>query len=323
MVEPPDRYAVIMTGGTIVMRGASGAMPDVESNHMLRQAIAESGIAADIYTISCKPSAHMTFDDARELADLIERLAPQCRGIVVTHGTDTLEEMAFLLDISLSCEIPVIVTGAMRAADQPGADGVANLLGALRVASSPEARNCGVLVVLNDEIHAARFVSKQDTSSLSAFQSPGFGPIGRITEGRPRLVLRPSRFKRITWRNPPPEVGLLTVGFSDRFGLRRWVEDPPAGLVVAGVGGGHVPEQWVPSLEALARLIPCVLASRCPAGPALQRTYGYPGSERDLISRGLQPTGFLSAAKARMLLSILLSAKFPPREIRETFDAYI
>jgi L-asparaginase len=322
MFEPTDRCAVIMTGGTIAMRGSSGAVPDVETNTVIRKAIADSGITADIYITSCKPSAHMTFDDAREVADLIERLANEGRGIVVTHGTDTLEEMAFILDISLSCEVPVILTGALRPGDQPGADGFANLLSALRVACSREARNCGVLVVLNDEIHAARFVSKQDTSSLSAFQSPGFGPIGRIAESLPRLVLRPSRSKPISWRRSPPEVGLLTVGFSDQFGLRRWLDDPPAGLVVAGVGGGHVPEHWVRPLEALAHLIPCILASRCPAGAALQTTYGYPGSERDLIGRGLLSTGLLSAAKARILLSILLSADYKSDEIRATFDTY-
>jgi L-asparaginase len=264
----------------------------------------------------------MTFDDARALADLIERLAGECRGIVVTHGTDTLEEMAFLLDFSVTCETPIVVTGALRPADNPGADGIANLLGALRVAGSEAARECGVLVVLNDEIHAARFVSKQDTSNLSAFSSPGFGPIGRIAEDRPLLVFRPLRSARIAWRQPPPEVGLLTVGFSDHFGLRRWVEDPPAGLIIAGVGGGHVPESWVEPLEALARRIPCILASRCPAGPALRGTYGYPGGERDLIGRGLLSAGTLSAAKARILLAVLLSAQAEREAIRATFEAY-
>src|ERR1700676_2655636 len=96
MFKPTDRCAVIMTGGTIAMRGSSGAVPDVETNTVIRKAIADSGITADIYITSCKPSAHMTFDDAREVADLIERLANEGRGIAVTHGTDTLEEMHFI-----------------------------------------------------------------------------------------------------------------------------------------------------------------------------------------------------------------------------------
>ena len=317
-----DRCAVVMTGGTIIMRGAGGAVPDDRAASAVEHAMKELGIPVNVRLSSNKPSAQMTFDDARRLVDLVQTLAMEHCGVVVTHGTDTLEEMAFLLDVSLSCEVPVVLTGALRPQDHPSADGVANLIGALRVAQSPAAQNCGVLVVMNDEIHAARFVAKQDTSNVSAFCSPGFGPIGRISEGRPQLVFRPNSTEHVFWRDTPPEVGLLTVGFSDEHGLRRWLEAPPAGLVIAGVGGGHVPASWVPPLEALAASIPCVLASRCPAGAVLRSTYGYRGSERDLIERGLLPAGTLSAAKARVLLSVLLSARLGREGLQKAFDGY-
>lgn len=109
------------------MRGSSCTVPDVEADGAIRKAIAVSGIGANIYAVSRKPSAPMTFDDARALADVMERLANECRGIVATHGTDTLEEMAFMLDATLLREIPVIVTDAVRPEDQPDADGVAQL----------------------------------------------------------------------------------------------------------------------------------------------------------------------------------------------------
>jgi L-asparaginase len=225
---------------------------------------------------------------------------------VVVQGTDTIEESAFLLDLLLSGSQPVVVTGAMRGADAPGADGPANLLAAVRTAAAAEAQDLGTLVVLNYDIHAARFVQKSHTTLPSAFASPLVGPIGAVVEGRPRFHVRPPRLAGLpSYGGPPRPVALLRWAMGEDG---RLLEALPrlgyAGAVVEGMGAGHVPAEVALLLGELAARIPVVLASRCEAGPVFTRTYGYAGSEIDLIGRGLIPAGILSGLKARLLLGL-------------------
>jgi len=231
-------------------------------------------------------------------------------GVVVTHGTDTMEETAYALALQLDVDVPVVLTGAMRLAHEPGADGPANLLAALRVAATPAAGRLGPVVVMHDEVHLARWATKTHTSRIAAFSSPGFGPVGHVLEGRVRLV-------------SPPE-GSDYLGLPERLDGRVelvWVAagadgllvDAAAsaaqGLVIAGTGGGHVP----PAMTASLRMVvdgglPVVLASRCVAGPVLTETYGGEGSETHLMREiGLHPAGALSAVKARLRLMVALA----------------
>ncbi|WP_319804626.1 asparaginase [Nocardioides malaquae] len=260
------------------------------------------------------PSCEVTLDD---VVDLVSRLraavSDGARGLVVTQGTDTLEETAFALDLLWPGPEPVVVTGAMRPASAPGADGPAHLVAATRLAAGPEAQGAGVLVCLGDEIHAARHVRKTHTSAPSAFTSPGRGPLGWFSEGRPVLASLPPRLPELDVETgtPLPAVAVLRIGVGEDPRLLEAVADLGYdGVVVEALGGGHVPQALLPALDALVRRVPVLLASRTGAGRVLEQTYGYPGGDIDLVARGLVPVGTLDAPKARVLLTLALAAGF-------------
>lgn len=229
-------------------------------------------------------------------------------GAVVIQGTDTIEESAFILDVLVKGDRPVVVTGAMRGADAPGADGPANLLAAAIVAASKEARGLGTLVVLNHDIHAARFVQKSHTALPSAFLSPLVGELGVVVEHTPRLYVRVERTPCLPIEGGDLRpVALLKVAMGDDGRLLSAVPDLGfEGCVFEGMGAGHVPPTMAERIGALAKRMPVVLASRAMTGPVFTRTYGYPGGEIDLISRGAIPAGYLSGLKARLLLGLAL-----------------
>ncbi|MCU0984082.1 MAG: asparaginase [Acetobacteraceae bacterium] len=245
-------------------------------------------------------------------------------GAVVVQGTDTIEESAFLLDVLVPGDRPVVVTGAMRGADAPGADGPANLLSACILAASAEARGLGTLAVLNYDIHAARFVQKSHTALPSAFLSPLVGPLGAMIERRPRIYARVARAPTLDAAlGPPRPVALLKWAMGDDGRLLQAVPDLGyAGLVVEGMGAGHVPAPVAPLLGAVAARIPVVLASRAMTGPVFTHTYGYDGGEIDLIARGLIPAGHLSGLKARLLLGLALRGGGGAAAVEAAFAPY-
>jgi L-asparaginase len=220
-------------------------------------------------------------------------------------------------------DAPVVFTGAMRNASLPGSDGPANLLAAIRVAASPQARGLGAVVVLNDEIHASRHVRKCLTSSTATFTSPLIGPLGYVSEDKTRILMRPGGRLHVRVPADPPNVrvGQVSVFFDDDGALIAAV---PAlgyqGLVLAAFGGGHVPAWTVPILEKVAAQIPVVMASRTGGGEMLTGTYAYPGSETDLIARGLISAAGLSAPHATVLLRLLLMAGVAPDELAWYFE---
>ncbi len=301
-------------GGTISMAGdavGGGAVARLAGTELIASVpgLADSGIEVDVRDFRRMPSASFSFAD---VLDLVARAhASAGDGVVVVQGTDTIEETAFLIDLVWQRPEPVVVTGAMRTPAMAGADGPANLLAAITVAASAAARGRGALVVLDDEIHAARRVAKRHTSSTGAFASPDTGPLGRVVEGTPTFFAPPHRLpvldrpERITARVP---VLVTTLGDDGALlDAVTAVEDACAGLVVAAFGVGHVPEGWVERLGGLAARMPVVLASRIGAGAVHTRTYGAVGSETDLRRRGLLTSGFLNAYRARLLLLVLLS----------------
>jgi L-asparaginase len=281
--------------------------------------------AAEVEAVSFRqcPSGDLTMTDLVELAaEVSARLAAGAHGLVITQGTDTIEETAFALDLLLPPTAPVVVTGAMRNPTLAGADGPANLLAAVQVAACPHATGLGCLVVFDDEIHASRFVRKTHTSSTGAFHSNPTGPLGWLTEGQPRIAVRPGPLARIALASGAavPPVALLTMSLGDDGRLVEQVLALGyAGLVVEALGGGHVPRGTVPALERVAQRIPVALASRTGGGEVLTATYGFPGSERDLIGRGLFPAGILDGPKARVLLSLALAAGLGAQEVRARF----
>ncbi|MFA7503131.1 MAG: asparaginase [Burkholderiaceae bacterium] len=320
---------VLALGGTIAMSpgAGDGVVPTLDADSLVA-AVPQLAAIARVEARSFRqlPGAHLLFDDLEELAGAIHELSAQgCRGVVVTQGTDTIEESAFALDRLLDIEMPVIVTGAMRNPSLAGADGPANLLAAVQVAISDEARSQGCLVVMNDEVHAARFVRKLHTTSPAAFGSPLAGPLGWVSEGRPRFG---TRLPRIAAIPPAPtreaRVGLVTIALGDDGAhIRALLELGVDGLVVAATGGGHVRPEVADILEAAAGRIPVVLASRTGAGETLERTYGFPGSEIDLLRRGLIRAGWLDGLKARILLTLLLRRAIATSDaVARAFEAW-
>jgi L-asparaginase len=295
------------------------------------------GIELDVHDFLQVPGPSITIPDVVALAAAIRRqIAAGAVGAVVTQGTDTIEETAFLLDLLAGDGAPVVVTGAMRNPTLAGADGPANVLSAVQVAASPAVRDLGCVVVFGDEIHAARYVRKSHTTSVAAFTSPSCGPLGLVAEGRvvmlafppvrgPGAVLPvlPVPATRPDGTAPSPvravRTALVTMVLGDDGELLRGAADRFDGLVIAGFGAGHVPGALAADLGALAARIPVVIASRAGAGLVLAHTYSFPGSERDLRERGLIGAGFLDPLKARILLHMLLAGGSGHEEIAAAF----
>ena len=297
-----------MTSGA----GTPGAAPTATADVLVEAVPELADVAAvDALSLANVPSASLEISTLLEcLGELHRACEDGASGVVVTTGTDTLEEVAYLFHLLWGRPEPLVVTGAMRTADAPGADGPANVLGAVTVAATPQARERGCLVVMNDEVHAAQTVQKTHTSSPAAFRSPGSGPIGRVHEGRALLGPRPPRPAPMQLQGVThvPKVALLRVALDDDTVLLSRAVEAYDGVVVESLGGGHVPAWWVEPLLDAARRVPVVLASRTGCGPLLSSTYGFTGSERQLLAGGLLSAGALDGLKARVLLTVALMA---------------
>jgi L-asparaginase len=269
--------------------------------------LAETGVDLDVRDARAVPSANLTVADIVGLvADASAAISAGADGVVVTQGTDTVEETAFLADLIWPHQEPIVFTGAMRNPTLAGPDGPANVLAAIQAAASVDARDLGAVLVFSDQIHAARWIRKTHATSTATFASPNAGPIGLVVEGRVRILTRPLRFQPLAIGATDARVGLYTATLDDDTGLLRTLAADCQGLVIAGYGVGHVPSAMAPVLEEIAASMPVVLVSRTGAGPVLHHTYGAVGSETDLQRRGLINGGLLDAYKARILLKMLL-----------------
>ncbi|MCQ8771645.1 asparaginase [Streptomyces telluris] len=284
------------------------------------------GTALDVQDVHAVPSGSLTFAQVLGVVEAASRaVAEGAVGVVVTQGTDTLEETAFLVDLVWEHEAPFVLTGAMRQPGMAGADGPANVLAAARVAASPAARGLGALVAFNDELHAARWVRKSHSTSTATFASPNAGPVGHVIEGEVRILAAPPRRSTVlpagcdSARIDGARVALHCVTLDDDGAQLEGLAETYGGLVVAGFGVGHVPASLAPVLGALADRIPVVLTSRTGSGPVLRHTYTAPGSETDLQQRGLVNGGLLDPYKARVLLRLLLAAGAGRDEVAAAF----
>jgi L-asparaginase len=320
-------------GGTIAMSGheeAPGGPGSVVARLGGEQlaasvpGLAETGVRLRIADVDRIPSADLTFG---QIAEVVESASAAVRegaaGAVVTQGTDTLEESAFLADLLWPHPEPLVFTGAMRNPTLAGPDGPANLLAAVRGAVAPGARGLGVLVAFNDELHAARWVRKAHATSTATFVSPDAGPVGRLEEERVRILALPPRRKPLPMPGAQElaavRVALHTAVLDETGDELHGIAERCQGLVVAGFGVGHVTSRLVPALTDLAARMPVVLCSRAGAGPVLRHTYGAAGSEIDLQRRGLINAGLLHPYKARVLLRLLLAGGAGREEITTAF----
>ena len=324
------RVTVFSLGGTIssVDSGGKGVEPTLTGEALVSD-VPEIAEVAEVSAVSFRQAASGELG-VRDLAELAAEISARIddgeAGAVITQGTDTIEETSFVLDLLVDREAPVVVTGAMRNPTLPGADGPANLLAAIQVAVSDKAKGLGTVVVLNDEIHLARFVRKTHTSNPATFRSDPVGPVGWVSEGVPRVVLRPAGRHNLELAGDAEErpVALYHVPLGDDGRLLSGLEEKGyAGLVVEAMGGGHVPSVIAGKLEELTSKMPVVLASRTGGGEVLRSTYGFVGSEVDLLDRGLIYAAHLDGRKARLLLTLLLQSGATKAEIAKTFDTWL
>ncbi len=321
----PRRVRILGAGGTIAMAGDPGpgasATPALSADQLVAAIPgldAREGLEAR--TIVNVPSAHLSLADILLICREARDAARRGIGVVVTHGTDALEETAMLCDVIHDAEAPIVFTGAIRPATAAGADGPANLMDAVSVAESPESAGMGVLVVFGGEIHHARCARKTDTTSLTAFSSPQTGPVGRVTEGHPTLW---SRLPRNPPLDPPDldrRVLVIPTGAGDDGILARAaLETEPDGVVIGTLGAGHLTPELMELWGAASERIPVVAYCRPERGVVLTGTYGYAGSERDLRGTNIIPAGFLSPQAARMKLLACVASGLSIDEARWAF----
>lgn len=315
---------VLTTGGTIAMKhdeAAGGAVPALKGEDFLRKLPGDvTALEWDEY---CNlPSAHFTVETIWGLRTRVAALVEddEVQGAVVTHGTDTMEETAYLLDLTVDTNKPIALTGAMRTASDEGYEGMANLSAAIRVAASESARDLGALVVMNQEIHSARHVTKTHTQSVDTFRSLGHGPLGRVDGDRVVVDRRVVR-QHIPCSGLKPDVHLikLAVGMDDTF-LRQLMNKKAAGVVIEALGGGRVPPWWMPTIREAVQLgMAVVVASRCPSGRVYDG-YGYEGAYKDLIQAGAIFAEGLNGQKARIKLMVALGSGLRKEDIQDLYS---
>lgn len=310
---PRRTVGIFSTGGTISMTaraGEQGVTPQADFDLLSPMRALYPDISLEQIALLAKPSASVSLIDVQHLADDIEeKLRRGMCGAVVTHGTDTLEETAFALSLLMTNPKPVVVTGAMRSPEAPGADGPANLASAILIAASQEAEGLGPVVLFSDEIHAPHLVRKIHSSRPHAFTSDPFGPMGHIVEGRLDLQMRPTRqCEQLRVRSPIPPVPIIQAGLDlEPETIAAFSDTKIGALIIAGVGGGHVSSRAVDAISALAMAVPVIITSRVGMGHTLTRSYAYGGSEIDLARRGVINGGRWRPAQARIIVQLLLS----------------
>lgn len=326
--DPRPCVSVLGVGGTIAMTGERGrdVHPALTAEDLLA-AVPGIDDAARIATrtVAGMPGPHMDLAVIDRLAGEVEtELTAGAAGIVIAQGTDTIEETAFALELMLDTDSPVVVTGAMRPPDIPGADGPANLLQSVTVAASDAARGLGVCVLMDGRVHAPRFVSKRDTSALSAFD-PGPVQPARVIENRAVRLATLSPLPAIGWSRQaaPAKVALLPAALGEAGELLdRLPEAGYTGVVIAGMGGGHVHPRLAERIGKLSARCPVVIAARTGGGSTLTHTYGYAGGDIHLAVLGAIRAGWLSPLKARIALSLLVGAGRTLDGIRDFFAAF-
>jgi L-asparaginase len=319
------RILILHTGGTIAMKEdkETGAVKQ-GAGHPLQDSIPALDSIANIKAeeVFQLPSPHITHNEMFILKNRIEQAATSeaIEGVVITHGTDTLEETAYFLDLTLRTSIPVVLTGAMRSSNEIGSDGPYNLISSVKVAASADAIGKGVLVVLNDEVHTAKNVTKTHTSNVSTFQSPQYGPIGIVTKRGVFFHHFPMNRENYVIETISNTVMLLKAyAGMDSSLLYELKNININGLVIEALGQGNLPPAMIPGVKELIQSnIPIILVSRCFNG-IVQDIYGYEGGGRQLKELGVIFSNGLSGQKARIKLMVALEQTSDLDELQDIF----
>jgi L-asparaginase len=243
-------------------------------------------------------------------------------GVIVTHGTDTLEETAYFLDLTINTEIPIVMIGSMKNSSEPDWDGPRNLIDAIHICLNDNSRNLGVLVCLNGEINAASEVTKIYSDSVESFKSLDFGSLGFVQNGRVIYNRLPHYLEKIETDVIDDNVDMLTVyaGMNEKF-FKFSADSGASGIVVEALGVGNVPPPAFEGIKyAVEKGIPVVLTSRCPAGET-DYIYSYPGAGKHLHDLGVIFADYINGQKARIKLIIVLGKTRDINQIRKYFEA--
>lgn len=318
----------IATGGTIAMRldpTSGGPIPALSGSELVAAVpqLADLG-PIEVEEFANIPSERMRPENWCTLAQRVRAIltgeAP--RGVVILHGTDTMEETAFFLDVVVPTSIPVVLTGAMRAASDPNPDGPANILDAATVACHPDSRNRGVLIVMHGEIHSARRGTKIDTSDVDSFESIQPPDLGIVQGSLVQFSDTWTPHVHVPLPASLPRVDIIPMYAGvDDFALRAALKQGAAGLVIAGVGAGNVNEALFQGiLDALREGIPVVISSRVPYG-GVRPIYAYAGGGVTLLRAGAIFANDLNPYKSRVLLMAGLGAGYSLDQLRSLFGA--
>jgi L-asparaginase len=321
------KILVVFTGGTFSMmidQTTGGAIP-MYSGSELMSMIPEAAKLAEIvtYDFGKYPGPHMTPNLMLELSRTIknEMAKTDYSGVIITHGTDTLEETAYLLDLTINYDIPIVVIGSMKNSSEPDWDGPRNLLDAIYICLNENCRQLGVLVCLNGEINAASEVTKIYSDEVDTFHSLDFGALGFVQNNRVVLNRLPRKLEVIETEKINDNVDLLTVyaGMDDKF-FRFSADSGTEGIVVEALGVGNVPPAVFEGIKyAVEKGIPVVLVSRCPGGET-RDIYSYPGAGKWLHQLGVAFAEYLNGQKARIKLMVALGVSNDPAELKKMFE---
>lgn len=315
------KILAIHTGGTISMsQNDKGEVVPNAQNPIAQQETILAG-RVELFTDEMfnLPSPHMTPVQMLQIKQRIDQAERDgIDGVVITHGTDTLEETAYFLDLTLPSTIPVVVTGAMRSSNEVGSDGLYNFQSAIEVAADDASRGNGAMVVMNDEIHTARYVTKTHTTNVATFRTPTFGPIGIVAKDHAVYFQKLIRQDTCDIDHVVDHVYLIKAYAGMDGSLFDFLDnDETAGLVIEGLGAGNLPPQTLPAIQRLLdRKMPIVLVSRCYNGVA-EDIYDYQGGGIELRKMGLTLCQGLNGQKARIKLLVGLSAGLQGDALRQ------
>lgn len=320
------KIAVVFNGGTISMKvdeRIKAAVPTLTGEEIMSMV---TGIEefADIesYSFSSLPSPHMTFKTMLELSEFTKKLLNRddIDGVVITHGTDTLEETAYLLDLTIKSEKPVVITGAMRSGSELGYDGPSNLAASICTAISDDAKKRGVLVCFNGELNSASEVTKANSMALNAFRTPNFGPIGIVDNNKVMFYRETKSTEKYDVKEIKSDVALVkcVVDMDSSF-IDFVIDKGYGGIVIEALGRGNVPPKMVDGIKsALNKGIPVVVVSRCFEG-RVHESYGYEGGGKMLKDLGVIFGDTLPGQKARIKLALAINSTISKEEIKKQF----
>lgn len=308
------KVAVVFNGGTISMKideRIQAAVPGLTSEEILSMVTGVEDFAKiESFTFSDKPSPHVTIEDMLRLRNFIKELIDRedIDGVVLTHGTDTLEETAYFLDLTINTEKVIVVTGAMRSSSELGYDGPFNLATSICTAISPEAKNRGVLVCFNGELNSASEVTKASSMSLNAFKTPNFGPIGIVDNNKVLFYRNTKKHMVYNVKKIDCKVALIkcAAGIDSDY-IDYFIHKGYEGIVIEALGRGNVPPNMIDGIKrAIERNIPVVVVSRCFEGRVYE-SYGYEGGGKMLKDIGVLFEDAMPGQKVRIKLMVVLS----------------